>query len=1385
LAPVWTVLTLNYRYDVGASISLMFETLGVTNFLRESTNCFLYRLILLLQLFAFIPLSDGFIYRPHVCRGCVASGRYADFRYSWFLSKQRPIRMNPVHITSEPQNSTGTTTSIRKYKWRIGDHVMVEAPAAMETVGVVRSINRGWYTVEIGNVQKSHVKCRSSQLRESIAISVSKSATEPLTSRQQQPLVSNIINLDAYLQNPANVSNRIDDTVDMDQLRYFQTIKEWVVFTDLHCSPHTIDTCVQVLLRVHSIAQERNAGILFLGDFWHIRSHSIRIDCLNRIMSILRCHYTQPMILIPGNHDQISSSLSRDQNIHSLAPLQTAYRISTNMYTNKSVDKTLSSVNGVLIFSQPTIFMNASFIPYIRNPTILERILLESSASKSMAVFCHVDVTGASMNDNIVSNGGISILSFPPNIPIYSGHFHKPHNVTSRVSRENSCNEARCVEYIGSPYQVSLSEAHQEKFIVVLNAASSWKCVDRMPIYAGRRHFHPKTLSEFLALQVSSPKCVGQAVAVTTDENEMYPIVSVKPGDRVVFTIHKHVMDALRRCDAEAAGGENTESKSLDVHISLLRNSGVAVEIREVAAPLPSDNSHLFNGAIMSHEKQMHNDMSVSSLWSAFVSHEAERGLISRSHEEILLCKGKEILGEIASVGVDAIASTMTAAATSADSSNSLSNFQLHSVTVQGFGPFSEKITYPLFNRGLVLLRGFNRDGGSDSNGSGKTSLAMSLLWALTGSVDPRPSLDGKVSDVVNDSSNAAVVTVQGIFNGFGFVVSRTKTQAKGSLSFVFNGDDLSRQSMKDTQDLINEKLGICSQVLARTMFHGQHALNNLLDTTDSKLKDELSLVVPLTVWQEANVYARQKLRAASKRHSELDGMILVRSEDVRKYKMRLEEAKLMYAGQLQIYEEEKIRLNDATTTLDSVAKIIGNAPSFHSCSLTELEKAARIAGDEILNIEKLLESTLLLRDSEIKEWERKVDHVQAQINLHESKLRVLEQKLNAASVQEALAKERISYMQDLWKLNLTAGMPSSFHLPQICPTCQQPMSFRSDENRFAHDNLEATVRCDLETSFSKFSEARSSLELVRESLRLAMSSRLALISNLTEAQSILGDKQSHWRDMLQPIEKQLQEAHKEQQILSSFLTSAAKQMDEQLRIQILENAVLSAKQALDFAAAKENNARMEWNDAEEVVTALKVERENLTCTLRIFNDLCDGFGPRGIQSFIMQDAMAMLESSAQGYLDELSDGAQRLELSLNSGDCIARRAYVRGANGVLKERPLASLSGGQWRRCSLALALAFADLVSNRANFRPSICVFDEPLLHLDQAGRASVGRVLRNRLRGDGDRLNRRSSIGFQASTILIILQDLAADELEESFDCIDEVVKEWGSSTVLVDH
>jgi hypothetical protein len=59
------------------------------------------------------------------------------------------------------------------------------------------------------------------------------------------------------------------------------------------------------------------------------------------------------------------------------------------------------------------------------------------------------------MNDNIVSNGGVSPRVFPSNIPVYTGHFHKPH-VVARTTYDEVSGDKHVwrIEYLGSPYQV-------------------------------------------------------------------------------------------------------------------------------------------------------------------------------------------------------------------------------------------------------------------------------------------------------------------------------------------------------------------------------------------------------------------------------------------------------------------------------------------------------------------------------------------------------------------------------------------------------------------------------------------------------------------------------------------------------------------------------------------------------------------------------------------------------------------------------------------------------------------------------------------------------------------------------------------------------------------
>ena len=123
-------------------------------------------------------------------------------------------------------------------------------------------------------------------------------------------------------------------------------------------------------------------------------------------------------------------------SVHSLEPLMYVFR-----------------PGQILLISEPTVCMGALWIPYRRNPNMMKAILSAGTFSEEIndplnieknsvilnkikenekvsIIFCHADIQGASMNDGMRCREGLDISSFPPNLPIYSGHFHKPHTMT-------------------------------------------------------------------------------------------------------------------------------------------------------------------------------------------------------------------------------------------------------------------------------------------------------------------------------------------------------------------------------------------------------------------------------------------------------------------------------------------------------------------------------------------------------------------------------------------------------------------------------------------------------------------------------------------------------------------------------------------------------------------------------------------------------------------------------------------------------------------------------------------------------------------------------------------------------------------------------------------
>ena len=76
------------------------------------------------------------------------------------------------------------------------------------------------------------------------------------------------------------------------------------------------------------------------------------------------------------------------------------------------------------------------------------------------------------------------------------------------------------------------------------------------------------------------------------------------------------------------------------------------------------------------------------------------RDVMTNEEAERLESSGREVIHEIEGENDNEVKSVS-------------SGISLETITVEGYGPFQDSITYPLKDRGLILLRGTNRDGES------------------------------------------------------------------------------------------------------------------------------------------------------------------------------------------------------------------------------------------------------------------------------------------------------------------------------------------------------------------------------------------------------------------------------------------------------------------------------------------------------------------------------------------------------------------------------------------------------------------------------------------------------------------------------------------------
>ncbi len=234
--------------------------------------------------------------------------------------------------------------------------------------------------------------------------------------------------------------------------------------------------------------------------------------------------------------------------------------------------------------------------------------------------------------------------------------------------------------------------------MLILDTSIDWKCIEEIPLNIGKKHWRTTSVDEFLGMKLCQEESFNDSITG--------PISMVMPGDRVVVSVDQEHIEIQRQESNKAGLG----LCAFDAKVKQLRAIGASVEIRDAKSiPIQLTNDDTKPGPLIDSTLDwlLVEDLSPKTTWSNFLNNEVKREAIMNTTASMVLDAGNVVLDDL-----ECNTSEMYEKGVSSNSDSAMLIFD--DITVHGFGPFKEPVSYPLKDRGLVLMKGSNHDIGSD-----------------------------------------------------------------------------------------------------------------------------------------------------------------------------------------------------------------------------------------------------------------------------------------------------------------------------------------------------------------------------------------------------------------------------------------------------------------------------------------------------------------------------------------------------------------------------------------------------------------------------------------------------------------------------------------------
>lgn len=481
-------------------------------------------------------------------------------------------------------------------------------------------------------------------------------------------------------------------------------------------------------------------------------------------------------------------------------------------------------------------------------------------------------------------------------------------------------------------------------------------------------------------------------------------------------------------------------------------------------------------------------------------------------------------------------------------------NLKFKSLDVEGFQSIG-KASLDFTNLGTCLITGKNNaDNKTRSNGSGKSSLIVSLIWCLFGSTP-----NGIKNEVVNTFYNKGCsVFVNFDVDNVNYKIRRSikHKEYKTGLSILKNDEDISAKNKKDSNDIIKEILNIDQDLFLQLIFLSQGFSNRFALYTPKVRKELLESLYNID--NDLNKFCENiKIKESENKNKYFE---------INNNKVKLETTK-----------------NNAT---NNIAQFNGNINSLQQ-QISELKNTNT----------NITQNELDGYTANIEELRKQYDDVMFKKTSLQIKLSSVQNEINNLQSNKYALNNKINELRSNQKSN-------------ICPTCGQVITNAEEHNHKIDEQIKE-IDITISDVNDKIMSYNSKLDLMKQKLSKLTNSLNDINKDISTINSTYQNKLSQFKVQ---VEKEANIASFENQIKQFVDLINSNNIEIQNceeSIKNIEKELVDVTEKLDVIS---NIIRLSGNQfkaylLEDIINHLNIELEQLSKSLfddRIIKITCD-----------------------------------------------------------------------------------------------------------------------------------------------------------------------------------